>query len=889
MADGTRSGRGWIHLLVGAALAAFVAWLVVPAGRRDAPPAPPVRPDPPSPARPPAETPPDLSRHPFPEADAARLRILGVVVDGTGRAVEGAVVRVRRWRRGAGEGLATGTPFADDDLLGEETAGAGGAFRFLAPDAGACTLVAAREGFAPAVLEGILPAPGDRAVPVRLVLRAGLALTVRVLDAARAPVAGAEVEATAVVGHAPVAPPLARGTTDAKGEVLLGALPAGSLAVAARRAGGGAVVVKAWFSRAQTVEVLLGGEAALRVVVRDGAGEPIEGADVAVLVDGPAGTTLRGRTDAEGRAAWDGLSPGRVVQATAEKAGFAAAQSVEGAGAEMVERRPLDVAIVLGRGAVVRGRVLQGTGGPPVPGVPVRLHCSRRFPLEGHLSATTDAAGEFRFEGVPRGAALAVAERAAPSAARGEARIEVPAEEGAEVQQDIALAEPGVVRGRIVASDGSPVQGALVTIAASGGGAPGGAREGPGAFGLPGPGTRSVRTAGDGTFEATGIPPGDSLEARASKEGLLAGVSAPFVLPPGASAEGIEVRLAAGGAAAGRVTEVDGPPVPGATVTAVPSGEGNAGATAGWTRVTDAAGEFRIAGLPDGTFTLHVEAAGFRPATLAGLASVEGTETPADAVLSRGLSVAGRVVDRAGRPVGRARVSASAAGAAKGAGGLGSTTSDSGGAFLLEGLPPGPCRLRAEAASFAPATVDGVAAGATDVVLTMEEGLEIRGRVVDREGRGVRGAWVNAKPEGGGPPAASAPSGPDGAFAVTGLLAGPYALEVHGGPLHVPRTVPGVAAGRTDVEVVLEASNVVSGRVLDAEGNPYPGRYMLRVHGENDAVVPATMTRWAKGRFRFTGLPPGEYVLRAKSLDDPGAEGECPVRTGNASVEIRIK
>lgn len=162
---------------------------------------------------------------------------------------------------------------------------------------------------------------------------------------------------------------------------------------------------------------------------------------------------------------------------------------------------------------------------------------------------------------------------------------------------------------------------------------------------------------------------------------------------------------------------------------------------------TDADGRFRLGvGGPSEQIELRVQARGRialqRTAQRPAKADVDlGTLT-----LARGAVVAGRVVDRAGRPVVAARVSRGdenygAWGGLESPGGdvyrelqlSDDTVSDEGGAFELPNVPPGKFSLLASHPNHPPARLDGltVAVGAvlSDLLVVVEPGTTISGRV----------------------------------------------------------------------------------------------------------------------------------------------------------------
>ena len=191
------------------------------------------------------------------------------------------------------------------------------------------------------------------------------------------------------------------------------------------------------------------------------------------------------------------------------------------------------------------------------------------------------------------------------------------------------------------------------------------------------------------------------------------------------------------------------------------------------------------------------------------------------------------------------------------------------------------------------------------VDVELVEGHSIAGRVVDRQGRPVVGAAVDvelaerAKARGmaklmqffldatsgrGAFAGAATETGADGAFEVRGLDPRLQTLRV-GAEGFALRTLPEIPPGTSGLLVRLEEAPGVSGRIVDAEGQPVPGaRLALRTPTPNLANAnPMSMmmadidffgerTRFAEsdqeGRFelRATREGPHELVIEAEGF-----------------------
>jgi len=181
------------------------------------------------------------------------------------------------------------------------------------------------------------------------------------------------------------------------------------------------------------------------------------------------------------------------------------------------------------------------------------------------------------------------------------------------------------------------------------------------------------------------------------------------------------------------------------------------------------------------------------------------------------------------------------------------------------------------------------------------------GVVVDRDtGAGIEGMLILVRPADAGPlgPVFPARTGADGAFALADLAEGRYTVEAGepagnpAGPAsaYVPAKVEGVAAGTTDLRVVLSKGLSISGTILDASGRPVTSpvtvtvlgktgkggpdysRYRYQVVGRPDVAGALTGRRKDfDGTFTVPGLPPGNYDLTFTPEAAKDADPSLPV------------
>lgn len=277
--------------------------------------------------------------------------------------------------------------------------------------------------------------------------------------------------------------------------------------------------------------------------------------------------------------------------------------------------------------------------------------------------------------------------------------------------------------------------------------------------------------------------------------------------------EPVVVTLEAGIELTGQVLGPDGKGVVGVTIR---SGTVSA--------PTDEDGRFRVAGLPgDAEIDVSVQA----PPKYAQVKPFKAKPGDKEVVvrLNLGISISGRVVGPDGKPVSNGGINATWTTPSGGNGQTWANTGE-GGAFRVEGLvedavatldvnvwsPDGITHLR-------PVKVTGVRAGTSDLVIRMESGVSIEGRVVTPDGAPATFSYVLAvrvgakgEAEGGGQTLYGQAAG-EGSFTIGGLEAGAtYSLRVQG------QGVPGVESARvaapaTNVRLTVTPPIRVTGRL----------------------------------------------------------------------------
>ncbi len=223
----------------------------------------------------------------------------------------------------------------------------------------------------------------------------------------------------------------------------------------------------------------------------------------------------------------------------------------------------------------------------------------------------------------------------------------------------VPLSRGATIAGRVVDGDGAPVEGALLRF--SGGGRSNSNFESRRASVAPSdfwfnPPREPVRSAPDGRFALTGIPPRDgNAEVRAVHPDYPSARSAPFSFAPGERVE-VEIVVTRGGLLHGRVT-LDGEPAPLRVYWTGALGSG-------WTQADDR-GEYLCRAVPCGELTvaarLEDEDDEYPRAEDRQVWVEEGARVECDLALASNLAViAGIVRDELGSPVTGVEVQAAA-------------------------------------------------------------------------------------------------------------------------------------------------------------------------------------------------------------------------------------
>jgi protocatechuate 3,4-dioxygenase beta subunit len=560
--------------------------------------------------------------------------------------------------------------------------------------------------------------------------------------------------------------------------------------------------------------------------------------------------------------------------------------------------------IELKAGSSVEGVVL-GPDGNPLAGVRVSAPASMENPPTG-------ADGVFKLAGVKPGSAVSV------WASKDGYRMTVTkpiAVLAGETTTGVTLrmVNQAKVRGKVTTASGAPLAEARVQLAAR---SPG--QNNPWDEQNRWQNAARVPVRPDGTYEAplTFSSP-NQLLVRASALDLATTDSAAVDLVEGRESYEVDIVMPDGSDISGRVVAKGGDAgIAGARVSVSVARDNNV--NYGWSgqqapiwAVTDATGAFTVSHVAAATYEVRAAADGY-------VVEVKSAKLPADKPLliemSPEMSIEGVVVLGDDSPVEGVEVQATGNQTqVKTFGGIqqGPRTSitDRKGAFRVTGLaagtwsidvrPPWSSELNIKAKR-----VDGIAGGAKDVRVAVEQGGAISGRVCDPQGKGIQMAWINANPmpkEGvnlTGNEWRYAQTRADGTFTINGLGEGPYQVHVNanagGGKSYRPARTDNVAVGTKDLRFTMETGLAITGVVNDPDGRPVS---QLQIQAQpvdtqgGQAQGGGAMTD-NEGRFTISGLAPGDYRFDVPQWGGPNQawvlDAKQPVQAGTSDVRLTV-
>jgi hypothetical protein len=517
---------------------------------------------------------------------------------------------------------------------------------------------------------------------------------------------------------------------------------------------------------------------------------------------------------------------------------------------------------------VVAGTVLDPSG-RPVPGVTVLARQGWRReagwswdPRDAAVAvAEVDADGRFRIDDLPPQGRLWLRAEAADRPL-----VEVARPVG-DTGVRLVLGLGGALRARVQTADGGVVAGASARLfATASGDDPVEYEDGVRLGGLP------VVLAEDGALRLERVAAGTHelvVEVAGHQRLTVPGIEV---------TEGVEtdlgtLELRPEALLAGRVLDAEGRPIAGARleVGRFEVGPTFAIGSPGRQVEADEEGRFRLRGLGDDVpLTLNVRADGYLGVALD---LQPPHQEPLEVRLNRGGTVFGELVDEGGRPVAGAFLTAridpqSQVHHRPPSGGEAATaSSDDDGRFELTAVPVGVVTIDVAsrdggARVQAPAGTVGEGERVGPLRIEVQSALEIAGRVVRADGTPAAGASVAAVQErpGGGSSSMGTTADALGRFRLRGLPPGPVTVVATLGVVGRAEREMTVTGGVAEIELMLEPTTAVSGRVVAADGSP-AGRGHAALEREGGTLHVAVDEL---GRFEIVGLEEGTYRLVAE-------------------------
>jgi uncharacterized GH25 family protein len=374
------------------------------------------------------------------------------------------------------------------------------------------------------------------------------------------------------------------------------------------------------------------------------------------------------------------------------------------------------------------------------------------------------------------------------------------------------------------------------------------------------------------------------------------------VEPVDGGATGVDLMLRWGAEISGVVLG-EGVPLENASVTVTPEdGFRIRGNGRNRSARTDAAGNFSIRGLEEGTYHVRASAEGFGDVRIRELVLAADQQRHVDLRLEKEAVLEGVVIDQFGAPIVAARVSVTdSAGASRRA----STAAD--GFFSIDQLASGLVSVRADATGYMRARLNDIDPGRGPIEIVMDQSFEFRGFVVDAEtGDPIRRARVSVRTSGSRSRGQSDRTNDEGLFRVEDLRAGEYDISATAEGFlsaNFKTSIPGRDAAET-VVIELEPGARIIVDVVDLAGGSVQGA-SLRAYrledGEdagnnnssssqrnrsNRSVDRATTD--AAGRGTLVGLSDGFYRVTIRHNEYIPAESVSVVKRIEGSARVRV-
>lgn len=784
---------------------------------------------------------------------AARARVSGTVVDDQNHAVAGARLGTQNANRGGGPMMMLGR------LMQQAATGVSGPDgRFVLHNVVTDTDVhieAEKKGFPSATSAKLRLNSGETKTGIVLTIPHGVAFAGKVTDADGRPLSGVTVEPVQSDGGQGFAVRrimrVAMRNHDADDAVRTGSdgafslrLKPGTYDVVFSREGFAARTLRGQSVSASTPPVTVKLDPAVEVtgrVVRGGAG--LEGVTVSVMSTESFATAV---TASDGSFTLSDLTPGQMMLNATKPDAFVMQM-------RSVTAPARDVVIDIPTGGRISGRVIDKNSNQPVTSFQAGISASRnagpmRIVVPPMLQPFTSDDGTFTLENVPPGPTELVV------SAPGFTTQHIPGltvEDGKTLSDvEVDLGSGARLTGRVTATDGTPLSG--VSVALDSGNSGGGGR----VLRIGGSDT-STTTDPNGEYTLDSVDPGQQTFVFAH-DGYLSASRTINISGKGAQ---LDVQLSSGISLGGMVVTDAGAPVADATVSARSASDASFGRQA----QTDSGGNFQIAGVAPGHYTITATKSGLAEGIIRDFDASSGA--PARVVMISGGTITGHVTGLTEAELQQATVTAN------GANGNAQAAVDGSGSYQITGVPTGTVRVSARTGggmgggkSSMTQTVEIDPGSSVQVDLQFKSGTVVSGRVT-QNGQPMANATINFLPAGGqAQTRSSGTTDANGSYSVNGLDDGPYAVSV----LDLNRlatfsgsyTVSG--SGTYDIDI---KSVSVNGTVVDATtGQPVAGAevQILPAGGNTPTMSMRSAQTDPSGAFSIDNVQSGSYQATAQ-------------------------
>jgi len=437
-----------------------------------------------------------------------------------------------------------------------------------------------------------------------------------------------------------------------------------------------------------------------------------------------------------------------------------------------------------------------------------------------------------------------------------------------------------------------------------------------------------VRSAAGGRFRLASLTAGVPYGLRVELPGFAPARLDVPLLADGQAAPELRIVLRVGQDAFGTVLDADHRGVAGARVSLRPAASSdmttrlleslNDPKGSRVESLSDPKGRFAVSHLPAGSWDLTVQATGFAPLTVPGLAVPEGKGASdlGTVVLSPGAAVEGRVVDTEGKPIDGAEVRATSRDLhgmpfrlpSRDPGPADAFTAADGSFRLTDRAPGESLDVDVSHPAYGPGTAQGVVVPTAEPVrIVLQARARVSGRTLGKDGKAIAGARVSlsemvAMSLGGRSMMRpnnwkSAVTDEDGAFAFTEVA--PGTVEVRAEALrHQAAELKGLEAkpGQelAGVDLLLPAAATVEGRVVSPDGRPVPGAEVTLVSSDSASgfgfAFPSLFSHTdGDGRYVLDGVPPGPQTLEARAEGYRRAVRDLEVKEGDTTADFTLE